>query len=143
MFYDWQVTLQQALKDIMEGQSINRSSVKYNIPARTLRDWMKRLNIKSVFTHNHNSPGGGGATATTTSPTPSNEGETKPLTIPAAIIVGGGGGSLDSRHQSTESSDSGTSATSNISLPPNVQVTPYVPLLMNAVQYFIAQLAGS
>ena len=27
--------------------------MKYNIPARTLRDWMKRLNIKSVFTHNH------------------------------------------------------------------------------------------
>ena len=25
--------------------------MKYNIPARTLRDWMKRLNIKSVFTH--------------------------------------------------------------------------------------------
>ncbi|CAB4066536.1 unnamed protein product [Lepeophtheirus salmonis] len=43
-------TLQQALKEIMEGQSINRSSTKYNIPARTLRDWMKRLNIKSVFT---------------------------------------------------------------------------------------------
>ena len=36
----------------MEGQSINRSSMKFNIPARTLRDWMKRLNIKSVFTHN-------------------------------------------------------------------------------------------
>ena len=35
----------------MEGQSINRSSNKFNIPARTLRDWMKRLNIKSVFTH--------------------------------------------------------------------------------------------
>ncbi|XP_040570896.1 uncharacterized protein [Lepeophtheirus salmonis] len=47
-------TLQQALKEIMEGQSINRSSTKYNIPARTLRDWMKRLNIKSVFTHNMN-----------------------------------------------------------------------------------------
>ena len=29
--------------------------MKYNIPARTLRDWMKRLNIKSVFTHNHSS----------------------------------------------------------------------------------------
>ena len=25
--------------------------MKFNIPARTLRDWMKRLNIKSVFTH--------------------------------------------------------------------------------------------
>ena len=43
--------LQQALREIMEGQSINRSSNKFNIPARTLRDWMKRLNIKSVFTH--------------------------------------------------------------------------------------------
>lgn len=48
-------TLQQALKDVAEGQSINRSSVKYNIPARTLRDWMKRMNIKSVFTHNNGS----------------------------------------------------------------------------------------
>merc|ERR1719193_2493114 len=44
-------SLQAALKEIMEGQSINRSSMKHNIPARTLRDWMKRLNIKSVYTH--------------------------------------------------------------------------------------------
>ena len=44
-------SLQSALREIMEGQSINRSSMKFNIPARTLRDWMKRLNIKSVFTH--------------------------------------------------------------------------------------------
>ena len=29
--------LQQALREIMEGQSINRSSNKFNIPARTLR----------------------------------------------------------------------------------------------------------
>eukprot|EP00088_Acartia_fossae_P070010 TRINITY_DN9264_c0_g1_i1.p1 TRINITY_DN9264_c0_g1~~TRINITY_DN9264_c0_g1_i1.p1 ORF type:complete len:428 (-),score=68.11 TRINITY_DN9264_c0_g1_i1:470-1753(-) len=46
-------SLQAALKEVMEGQSINRSSMKHNIPARTLRDWMKRLNIKSVYTH-HN-----------------------------------------------------------------------------------------
>jgi len=46
-------SLHAALKEIMEGQSINRSSMKHNIPARTLRDWMKRLNIKSVYTH-HN-----------------------------------------------------------------------------------------
>jgi hypothetical protein len=50
-------TLQSALKEIMEGQSINRSSMKYNIPARTLRDWMKRLNIKSVFTHHSQKDG--------------------------------------------------------------------------------------
>jgi hypothetical protein len=48
-------SLQAALKEIMNGQSINRSSMKHSIPARTLRDWMKRLNIKSVFTHHsHN-----------------------------------------------------------------------------------------
>ena len=48
-------SLQAALKEIVNGQSINRSSMKHNIPARTLRDWMKRLNIKSVFTHHsHN-----------------------------------------------------------------------------------------
>ena len=34
--------------------------MKHNIPARTLRDWMKRLNIKSVFTHHsHNKERGG------------------------------------------------------------------------------------
>jgi len=44
-------SLQAALKEIMNGQSINRSSMKHNIPARTLRDWMKRYNIKSQFTH--------------------------------------------------------------------------------------------
>lgn len=49
-------SLQAALKEIMNGQSINRSSMKHSIPARTLRDWMKRLNIKSVFTH-HSSNG--------------------------------------------------------------------------------------
>ena len=31
--------------------------MKYNIPARTLRDWMKRLNIKSVFTHHSHKDG--------------------------------------------------------------------------------------
>ena len=31
--------------------------MKYNIPARTLRDWMKRLNIKSVFTHHSSKDG--------------------------------------------------------------------------------------
>jgi hypothetical protein len=41
----------------MDGQSINRSSNKFNIPARTLRDWMKRLNIKSVFTHHSQQSG--------------------------------------------------------------------------------------
>ena len=45
------------LQEIMNGQSINRSSMKYNIPARTLRDWMKRLNIKSVFTHHSQKEG--------------------------------------------------------------------------------------
>ena len=50
-------TLRQALKEIMAGQSINRSSMKYNIPARTIRDWMKRLNIKSVFTHHSQKDG--------------------------------------------------------------------------------------
>ena len=31
--------------------------MKYNIPAMTLRDWMKRLNIKSVFTHHSQKEG--------------------------------------------------------------------------------------
>jgi len=53
-----EANLHAALKEIMEGQSINRSSMKHNIPARTLRDWMKRLNIKSVFTHNKDSKEG-------------------------------------------------------------------------------------
>ena len=41
----------QALQAIVKGQSINKTSNKFSIPARTLRDWMKRLKIKSVFTH--------------------------------------------------------------------------------------------
>ena len=58
-------SLQAALKEIMNGQSINRSSMKHNIPARTLRDWMKRLNIKSVFTHHsHNKERNGSHDAT-------------------------------------------------------------------------------
>merc|ERR1719445_1842231 len=58
-------SLQAALKEIMNGQSINRSSMKHNIPARTLRDWMKRLNIKSVFTHrSHNKERNGSHDAT-------------------------------------------------------------------------------
>ena len=36
--------LQQALREIMEGQSINRSSNKFNIPARTLRYDVQLLN---------------------------------------------------------------------------------------------------
>ena len=47
----------QALKDIIAGKSINSSSQRYAIPARTLRDWMKRLNIKSVFTHHSQKDG--------------------------------------------------------------------------------------
>ena len=66
-----------------------RSSVKYNIPARTLRDWMKRMNIKSVFTHNNGS-------------TSSSE---------KSLVHKGGepgfktGSSLDLRNNSTESND--------------------------------------
>jgi len=52
-------SLQAALREIMGGQSINRSSMKHSIPARTLRDWMKRLNIKSVFTHHKTDRGAG------------------------------------------------------------------------------------
>ena len=46
--------LQQALREIMEGQSINRSSNKFNIPARTLRDEKRCLlgDIHSCFLHN-------------------------------------------------------------------------------------------
>lgn len=57
-------SLQAALKEIMNGQSINRSSMKHNIPARTLRDWMKRLNIKSVFTHHSHGKDGNGSRTT-------------------------------------------------------------------------------
>jgi len=44
-------SLQAALKEIINGQSIFRTSRKHNIPLDTLQDWMKRLNIKSIFTH--------------------------------------------------------------------------------------------
>lgn len=55
---------------MLEGQSINRSSLKYHIPARTLRDWMKRLNIKSVFTHSN----GGKAVAAAAAPAEREDG---------------------------------------------------------------------
>ena len=43
--------MQQALREIMEGQSVYRSCKKFNIPAKTIRDRMKRLNIKLAPTH--------------------------------------------------------------------------------------------
>ena len=64
-----------------------RSSVKYNIPARTLRDWMKRMNIKSVFTHNNGSS------------------ETKSLVHKGGEPGFKTGSSLDLRNNSTESND--------------------------------------
>ena len=42
--------------------------MKYNIPARTLRDWMKRLNIKSVFTHNHSNSSSSASSSTSSNP---------------------------------------------------------------------------
>merc|ERR1712168_1127211 len=83
-------SLQAALKEIMNGQSINRSSMKHNIPARTLRDWMKRLNIKSVFTHHsHGKEGsrsgsqdGDEQSLASTSPEPGNTMDLGSLTSP-------------------------------------------------------------
>jgi hypothetical protein len=54
----------------MAGQSINRSSMKHNIPARTLRDWMKRLNIKSIYTHQHSTKGDKDGSVGSCSPEP-------------------------------------------------------------------------
>ena len=70
----------------MVFQCAFRSSVKYNIPARTLRDWMKRMNIKSVFTHNNGS-------------------ETKSLVHKGGEPGFKSGSSLDMRNNSTESND--------------------------------------
>ena len=42
--------LQQALREIMEGQSINRSSNKFNIPARTLRYDLHCQVLKNTLT---------------------------------------------------------------------------------------------
>ena len=41
--------LQQALREIMEGQSINRSSNKFSIPARTLRDDHSRVESRGFL----------------------------------------------------------------------------------------------
>jgi len=74
-------SLQAALKEIMNGQSINRSSMKHNIPARTLRDWMKRYNNKSQFTHHSH-----GKDSTRTS---SQEGEEKsPIDLGVPLDLG-------------------------------------------------------
>ena len=60
----------QALKDIIAGKSINSSSQRYAIPARTLRDWMKRLNIKSVFTHHSQKDGSTASSSNAAGSTP-------------------------------------------------------------------------
>ena len=50
--------------------------MKYNIPARTLRDWMKRLNIKSVFTHNHSNSSSSASSSTSSNPNQSKSSDT-------------------------------------------------------------------
>ena len=50
--------------------------MKYNIPARTLRDWMKRLNIKSVFTHNHSNSSSSTSSSTSSNPNQSKSSDT-------------------------------------------------------------------
>ena len=50
--------------------------MKYNIPARTLRDWMKRLNIKSVFTHNHSNSSSSASSSTSSNPNHSKSSDT-------------------------------------------------------------------
>ena len=45
----------EALDDIKNGKSISASSKKYNIPLTTLRDRMKKINIKSVFINSRES----------------------------------------------------------------------------------------
>ena len=59
--------------------------MKYNIPARTLRDWMKRLNIKSVFTH-HSQKDGRSLSADSSESNSANniEGE-DPLSLPSSL----------------------------------------------------------
>ena len=93
-------SLQAALKEIMGGQSINRSSMKHNIPARTLRDWMKRLNIKSVFTHHsHNkerSNSHDGSTDRESSSSISPEPVTSPGFSGSALFTSPGGPQNDS-----------------------------------------------
>jgi len=42
-------SLYSALQDVKNGHSIYRSAQTYNIPRKTLRNWMKRLHIKSQF----------------------------------------------------------------------------------------------
>jgi len=101
---------------VAEGQSINRSSVKYNIPARTLRDWMKRMNIKSVFTH---SSGGVGVKA-------------EPGVNP---VKAEHSGSLDSRNPSTESVDS--SGSSEFSNPPTAAMADAQLRVSNGVPSMI------
>eukprot|EP00088_Acartia_fossae_P038335 TRINITY_DN3971_c0_g1_i4.p1 TRINITY_DN3971_c0_g1~~TRINITY_DN3971_c0_g1_i4.p1 ORF type:complete len:602 (+),score=222.85 TRINITY_DN3971_c0_g1_i4:218-2023(+) len=103
-------SLQAALKEIMEGQSINRSSMKHNIPARTLRDWMKRLNIKSVYTHNKdgsNNGGGGkdcGASVGSSSPEPVDLNLSLDK-LKSVLTAGGGGGGGANTSSSFSSAD--------------------------------------
>ena len=104
-------SLQAALKEIMEGQSINRSSMKHNIPARTLRDWMKRLNIKSVYTHNKdgsNNGGGGkdcGASVGSSSPEPVDLNLSLDKLKSVLTAAAGGGANTSSSFSSADEDD--------------------------------------
>ena len=41
--------LYSALQDVKNGHSIYRAAQRYSIPRKTLRNWMKRLHIKSAY----------------------------------------------------------------------------------------------
>ena len=47
-------SLQAALKEIVNGQSIKGTSRKHNIPRTTLQAWMKKMNIKSTHHKQYN-----------------------------------------------------------------------------------------
>ena len=44
-----EASLWAALMEVSSGESVYKASRKHGVPEKTVRDWMKRLNIQSQF----------------------------------------------------------------------------------------------
>lgn len=44
-----EASLWAALTEVNSGESVYKASRKHGVPEKTVRDWMKRLNIQSQF----------------------------------------------------------------------------------------------
>ncbi len=59
-------------KDRSSSEFVLISAVFINVFFFVLRDWMKRLDIKSAYTHHHGGGGGGGGSVSSSSSRPAS-----------------------------------------------------------------------